>query len=144
MAEAKAGHYRYYVAPRKNGNPGDGTPERPLASVREALESIARRHGGAAPSVKKLGGYDRVDICSVPSPAQPLRRGPRYEFYVDPLGAADGLGTGTDSVAQKCFKYATAGGGVKKHRTAVLLEHGRFRQRHQLRTHRVHLGDHLF
>jgi phosphate transport system permease protein len=97
MSESTAAHYRYFVSPRANGEKGDGTPERPLDSVRAALADIARRHGGTTPSVKKLGGYDRVDICSISRPAagRRRRRAPRYEFYVDPLGGADNLGTGT-------------------------------------------------
>jgi phosphate transport system permease protein len=96
MPERKAAHYRYFVAPRENGEPGDGTRERPLASVGEALEDIARRHGGTQPTVGKLGGYDRIDICSLARPSgQSARRAPRYEFFVDPLGAADSPAAGT-------------------------------------------------
>ena len=100
MAEPKAEHYRYYVSPRINGDQGDGTPEHPLPSVRDALADIARRHAGADPSVRRLGGYDRVDICSIarPSAPAPSRRAPRYEFHVDPLGGADNLGTGTEQL----------------------------------------------
>ncbi len=65
MSKPAAGNFRYYVAPQKNGDAGDGTPQRPLGSVRAALDDIARRHGGAAPSVKKLSGYDRVEICAL-------------------------------------------------------------------------------
>lgn len=93
MADRQPAHFRYYVSPRTNGDPGDGTAERPLRSVQDALSNIARQHGGDAPSVKKLGGYDRVDICAVdqvPTSSTPsLRKRPRYEFFVDPLGASD-------------------------------------------------------
>jgi phosphate transport system permease protein len=97
MGESRAAHYRYYVSPRANGEVGDGTPQRPLSSVRDALEDIAKRHGGAAPLVKKLGGYDRVDICSIAAPNALARKrhSPRYEFHVDPLGGAENLGTGS-------------------------------------------------
>ncbi len=97
MVEPKARHYRYYVSRRENGGQRDGTPERPMDNMHEALEDIGRRHGGADPSVKKLAGYDRVDVCSIPRPNAPLskRRKPRYEFFVDPLSASDSLGTGS-------------------------------------------------
>ena len=99
MAETKAGHYRYFVSPRKNGEQGDGTPERPMTNMREALEDIGRRHGGSAPADRKLGGYDRVDICSIAGPNAPAtRRSPRYEFHVDPVGAPDSLGTGSSQL----------------------------------------------
>jgi phosphate transport system permease protein len=95
MASAHAEHYRYYVAPRSNGDEGDGTPERPLGSVRAALSDIANRHAGDAPTVRKLGGYDRIDICAVARPHAPAaKRRPRYEFFVDPLSASGG-GTGS-------------------------------------------------
>jgi phosphate transport system permease protein len=111
MPDARADHFRYYVSPRKNGDPGDGTSERPLASVREALADIARRHAGAAPSVKKLSGYDRVDICSIGQPKAAAAAGktPRYEFHVDPLGAADDLGTGSAQLPWPDLDTALAG-----------------------------------
>jgi phosphate transport system permease protein len=96
MPETAASHFRYFVSPRSNGDPGDGTPERPLRSVQDALRDIADRHAGASPKVRKLGGYDRVDICSVAQPnASPSNRRPRYEFYVEPLGTNHERGTGT-------------------------------------------------
>ena len=87
MAETAGGHYRYFVSSDINGGPRDGTVARPLASVQDALRDIAQRHGGQQPSVKRLRGYDRVDICAIaragvePAPAKT----PRYQFLVDPL-----------------------------------------------------------
>jgi phosphate transport system permease protein len=97
MPESKPARFEYFVARRANGDAGDGSREHPVHSVREVLDRIARHHGGAEPQVKRLAGYDRVDICAVEKgglPAAP-ERAPRYEFFVDPLGAADGLGTGS-------------------------------------------------
>jgi phosphate transport system permease protein len=97
MASSRAAHFRYFVAPQGQGPAGDGTPDRPLGSVQEALRGIAERHGGATPSVKKLQGHDRVDICSIARSrggCSPRKR-PRYAFYVDPLGAGDTRGAGT-------------------------------------------------
>jgi phosphate transport system permease protein len=97
MASSRAAHFRYFVAPQGQGTAGDGTPDRPLGSVQEALRGIAERHGGATPSVKKLKGHDRVDICSIArtsgGPSQ--RKRPRYAFYVDPMGAGGERGAGT-------------------------------------------------
>ena len=94
---SRANRYRYYVSPAANGAGGDGSLERPSATIADALVNIGRRHGATAPSVKKLAGYDSVEICAVARPnAQPSPRDePRYEFFVDPLGVADGRGTGT-------------------------------------------------
>ena len=99
MPDPKTNRYQYFVSRRQNGEGagGDGSCEHPLPSVRDALANIAQQHGGSAPQVKRLAGYDRVEIFALDKPGAPGQpgRAPRYEFYVDPLGAADGEGTGT-------------------------------------------------
>ncbi len=94
MAERPMVHYQYFVSKGINGDKGDGTRGRPLADVQAALRDIAVRHDGETPSVKKLAGYDRVDICAIVAPgAEPPRGKPaRYEFFVDPLAAGDAPG----------------------------------------------------
>ncbi len=110
MTDKHPGHFRYYVSPRTNGDPGDGTPGRPLRSVQDALQNIAQRHSGDAPSVKKLSGYDRVDICALAtaSSAGSKRKPPRYEFFVDPLGASD-LAVGTAQLPWPDLESALSG-----------------------------------
>lgn len=110
MVEERPRHFRYFISPRANGDPGDGTPERPLRNVQDALDDIAQRHAGDAPSVKKLGGYDRVDICAVNKPSGPsgLRKSPRYEFFVDPLGSSD-LASGTAQLPWPDLEAALSG-----------------------------------
>src|SRR5262245_33885851 len=97
MADARGSHFCYYVSPRANGDPGDGTSARPLRSIQDALRGIAERHAGPAPSVKKPAGHDRIDICTVDGSHKPPRprTSPRYEFFVDPLGGGDPGGAGT-------------------------------------------------
>jgi phosphate transport system permease protein len=113
MVEERSNHFRYFISPRANGDPGDGTPERPLRNVQDALADIARRHGGETPSVKKLGGYDRVDICAVDRPSKPngpngLKKSPRYEFFVDPLSSSD-LASGTAQLPWPDLETALSG-----------------------------------
>ena len=86
-------------------------------SMQDALDDIALRHAGDAPSVKKLGGYDRVDICAVNQLSGPsgLRKSPRYEFFVDPLGSSD-LASGTASVDFPLFLDSLA-----RHYSAEIL-----------------------
>jgi len=82
-------HFRYFVAAKPNGSTGDGTPEHPSRSIREAIEDIRVRHAGDSPSVQRLNGYDRIDICSVFKGPTTSDTKQRYEFFVDPLGASD-------------------------------------------------------
>jgi phosphate transport system permease protein len=82
-------HFRYFVAAKPNGSTGDGTSEHPSRTIRDVLDGIRTRHAGESPSVRRLNGYDRVDICSVlKGPTAPETK-QRYEFFVDPLGASD-------------------------------------------------------
>ena len=121
-----ATQFRYFVSPKVNGNIGDGTPEHPLASVADALEGIAERHGGASPSVKKLKGYDRIDVCSIPGPrvlGKP-RKKPRYHFYVDPLGTSDAQGVGTALFPWPNLETAIAGVSALDQQGAIPLEPG--------------------
>ncbi len=128
MSDATTRHFRYYVAPCANGDDGDGTPERPLRSVREALSGIAARHGGGEPSIKRLSGYDRVDICTMPAVKRRTngRKRPRYEFFVDPLGAADGLGSGSAQLPWPDLDTALAGVAQLEARGAIPLEPGEY------------------
>ncbi len=111
MASSSAAEYRYFVSPAANGDPGDGSSTQPLSTVQAALAGIAERHGGPAPKVKRLRGYDRVDICSIARPsARPQRRkSPRYHFYVDPLGTSDANGEGTALFPWPDLESALAG-----------------------------------
>ncbi len=90
LPENGSTHFRYFVAAKPNGSPGDGTLEHPSRSIRDAIEGIRARHAGDSPSVRRLNGYDRIDICSVlKGPAAKAETKQRYEFFVDPLGATD-------------------------------------------------------
>jgi phosphate transport system permease protein len=128
MPDPRGAHFRYYVSPRKNGDPGDGTPARPLASVQDALRGIAERHGGQAPSVKRLGGHDRVDICAIARPgAKPQAdKSPRYQFFVDPLGTADARGAGTAVSPWPDLEAAVSGVATLERDGALKLSDGEF------------------
>ncbi len=90
MLENRTKHFRYYVAAKPNGNLGDGTAEHPLRSMQDVLNDIRRRHAGESPTVRRLGGYDRLDICSVlKGPSAKADTKQRYEFFVDPLGTSE-------------------------------------------------------
>ncbi|MEX2113358.1 MAG: phosphate ABC transporter permease PstA [Pirellulales bacterium] len=108
---AGAAQYRYYVSTGPNGSDGDGTLEHPWPSLDAVLCDIERRHGGTAPAVKKLRGYDRVEICSIAQPGDepPPRRKPRYEFFVDSLGSSDERATGTATAPWPDLPTALAG-----------------------------------
>jgi phosphate transport system permease protein len=101
-AERGRASYRYFLCPASkgaaaNGAAGDATLERPASSLAEVVAAIRKCHGGAEPSVKRLSGYDRVEICATSLPGvAPTGRKPRYEFVVDPLGTSDGRGVGSD------------------------------------------------
>ncbi|MGD9720059.1 MAG: phosphate ABC transporter permease PstA [Pirellulales bacterium] len=96
----QAALYRYYVV-RSDGAIGescrDGTPERPWPSMADVLRDIARRHAGASPEVKRLHGYDRIEICALSRPhdTPPPDKKPQYEFFVDPIGTCDERGAGS-------------------------------------------------
>ncbi len=110
-AAAGAARYRYYVSTSTNGSEGDGTLEHPWSSLDAVLRDIEHRHGGASPAVKKLCGYDRIEICSVarPSDEPPPNQKPRYEFFVDPLGASDERSTGSAIAPWPDLSTALAG-----------------------------------
>jgi phosphate transport system permease protein len=86
MVKDRPGHFRYFISSRSNGESGDGTRERPLRSVQDALARIAQRHSGDSPQVKRLRGNDRIEICALPKEAGAPAGAPRYEFFIDPLG----------------------------------------------------------
>ncbi len=136
LPSGKAAAYRYYVSARPNGSEasdsqasdsqGSGTLEQPAASLGAVLRDIEKRHGGATPTVKKLDGYDRVEICSIASPNdEPLPgRKPRYEFFVDPLGTSDERSTGTALAPWPDLDAALAGVARLDEQGAVPLARG--------------------
>ena len=107
----RAACYRYYVAATGDSAPGDGTLERPWPSMADALRDVGQRHAGTAPAVKRLDGYDRVEICAIARPQDeaPPGKKPRYHFYVDPLGASDEDGAGTAMAPWPNLEAALAG-----------------------------------
>lgn len=131
MAEPRGAHYRYYVAPgaATNGHGlGDGTSVHPAATLQAALTSVSERHGGHEPSVKLLTGHDRVDIVSLAgeSTASGLRGKPRYEFFVDSLGADDTGGQGTAQLPWPNLDAALVGVGQLERQGALSLSPGEF------------------
>jgi phosphate transport system permease protein len=126
MAESRGAHFRYFVSGRTNGDAGDGTAERPLTSVQDALRGIAERHGGPSPSVKRLCGHDRIDICAIAGPkGQPQAiKSPRYEFYVDPLGSGGIRGAGTAQLPWPDLETAVSGVARLDQQGALVLAPG--------------------
>jgi phosphate transport system permease protein len=96
--------------------------------VQDALRGIVERHGGQSPSVKRLGGHDRVDICAIARPnAQPRsRKAPRYEFYVDPLGTSDATGAGSALFPWPDLDTAVSGVATLDRRGALALASGEY------------------
>ena len=148
MPSATAQHYRYFVATQPgsstaggNSTPGvgdhgegaraeggrdQGTAERPLGSIQDALATIAARHAGSTPAVRHLGGYDRVDICAVPrvgGPTPPVQT-PRYQFFVDPLGVGGHRGAGTALAPWHDLEAALAGVAELDRKGAIPLAPG--------------------
>jgi phosphate transport system permease protein len=111
MPSLAPAEFQYFVSSVVDGDPGDGSSARPLPTVRAALAGIADRHGGPAPKVRKLKGYDRVDICSIARASErpERRKSPRYQFYVDPLGTSDARGAGTALFPWPDLESALAG-----------------------------------
>ena len=118
--------YRYFLCPAAKSAAGEATLERPASSLAEALAAIRKCHGGAEPSVKRLAGYDRVEICatSLPGVAPTSGRKPRYEFVVDPLGTSDGRGVGSDHAPWPDVDTALAGIGQLSEQGALALAPG--------------------
>jgi len=121
-----AASFRYFISPAVNGGPGDGSAARPRATVQEALDEIAARHGGSTPSVARLKGYDQIDICSIAKPnAQPQTgKTPRYQFYVDPLGTSDASGAGTAHFPWPDLESALSGVARLEQQGAIPLKPG--------------------
>ena len=132
MAERLGAHFRYYVSPGVHAAAGDGTAVRPLASVQEALAAVAARHGNEQPSVKKLAGHDRVDICSLAEPGAEgrWRKGPRYEFYVDPLGTNETRAAGTAEFPWPDVESAVSGVAHLDRQGVLSLAPGQFLSLH--------------
>jgi phosphate transport system permease protein len=128
MASTTSTPIRYFISPGapSNGNSGDGTPAHPLPSLQDALATIEQRHASAAEPAAKLRGYDRIDICSIPAPTREpqLRRSPRYQFFVDPLGGGEGRGTGTALAPWPDLPSALSGVAQLDERGAIRLEPG--------------------
>jgi phosphate transport system permease protein len=128
MPERRGAHFCYYVSPRTNGAPGDGTPARPLASVQDALRGIAEWHGGPAPSVKKLGGHDRIDVCAIVGAGAEMRPGkaPRYQYFLDPVGTSLKAGSGSDQFPWPDVETAVSNVSQLDHQGAIKLEPGEY------------------
>jgi phosphate transport system permease protein len=122
----RAAHYRYYLSQPPNGSDGDGTLERPWPSLAVVLREIDRRHGGNAPDVKRLSGYDRIEICAVGAPKDdpPPGKRPRWNFYVDPMGAPDAPGTGTATAPWPNLEAALAGVAQMEHQGSLRFQPG--------------------
>lgn len=127
MVDSTQAHFRYFVSGGANGD-GDGSPARPAKSLQAALAGVAQRHGGPQPTVRHLRGHDRIDICAVGTgkaePSSTAR--PRYEFFLDPLGAHDADGRGSEQFPWPDLGAAIAGVGQLESQGAVWLEPGEY------------------
>lgn len=105
--------FQYFISLAGDDERGDGTSARPFRSFGKAARRILDNHRGASPSVKALVGGDEVEIVCLEKPAtgSPLRRNPRFHYFVAPQGlvdAGDGserlpwpdLGTAVDRLAE--------------------------------------------
>jgi phosphate transport system permease protein len=131
MAEQRGTHYRYYIAAGRSTNghdPGDGSSAQPAATLHAALRAVAERHGDHATSLQPLIGHDRVDIVSLPagSARTEVRGKPRYEFFVDSLGAEDTGGRGTAQLPWPTLDAALLGVGQLERQGALRLSPGEF------------------
>jgi phosphate transport system permease protein len=128
--------YRYFVCGAVDGAAADGSLERPCHSLAAALAEIGRRHGGATPTVKKLAGYDCIDICRISRPGHEPRPGKkaRHEFHIDPLGAGDERGLGTELTPWHDLEMALAAMAQLDAAGAVALRSG---ERARLRVREV-------
>jgi phosphate transport system permease protein len=90
--------FQYFISPAGSDQQGDGSAARPFRSLARAGAQVLENHRAESPRLKALGGGDEVEFVCVAEPggASPLRRKPRFAFFIAPE-TADDNGDGTEA-----------------------------------------------
>ena len=93
MTERHSPALQYFVAPAAQEN-GDGTPERPFNSLRQALESL-RGSGPTAASDNGTPAEQTIEIVCIDRPPapHPARGEPAHRYFVDTFASMTGKGS---------------------------------------------------
>ena len=89
--------FQYFISPAGSDEHGDGTAARPFHGLPKAGALAVENHRARSPRIKALGEGDEVEFVCLEQPGSgsPLRRKPRFSYFIAPETAGD-TGDGTE------------------------------------------------
>jgi phosphate transport system permease protein len=112
--------FQYFISPAGSDDRGDGTAERPVASLDRAGAVILRNHGGPEPAFKPLDSGEEIELVWMAHPggAPTLNRRPRFSYVIEPEEAPPD-GDGSEACPWPDVERAVAG-ILSTHRATAL------------------------